>query len=134
MTSAQVGDQSKSAYYTFGAQYRYTSNLREHPLFIKPKYKSIKKELYQYFVRENEATDKQQLLDFQMRTLQSLLQRNPEMQSILETLSAGESISYARKNVRPLWIDPEHTTSELKNDEEVEIFDVIKLENQNCLQ
>eukprot|EP01084_Bolivina_argentea_P208878 355948_1 len=48
-------DQTKTSYYSFGTQYKYTNNLKEHPLFVKPKYHSFKQELVEYFKRLNET-------------------------------------------------------------------------------
>ncbi len=53
----QMNSSSKAQYYSFGAQYRYTENLQNHHLYVKPKYSSVKEELFGYFRRNNEKAD-----------------------------------------------------------------------------
>eukprot|EP01084_Bolivina_argentea_P250015 418726_1 len=123
------GDQSKTSYYSFGEQYRYTHNLTKHPLFIKPKYTSVKEDLYQFFLRENIVKDKQMLLDSQIDTLQSLLPQNPEFQSIVTKLSRNpnELVSHDNKHLTCLLFDLNDIPTQLKDD-------LIILENLNSLK
>eukprot|EP01084_Bolivina_argentea_P276165 471176_1 len=67
-SSSNISD----SYYAFGEQYRYTDSNSHHPLYIKPKYESIKNELVQYFTATNLENDKYQLLSKQMSKIASM--------------------------------------------------------------
>eukprot|EP01084_Bolivina_argentea_P313843 543549_1 len=72
ITSVSTDDESKVPYYAFGEQYRYTPNLQEHPLFIKPKYRNIKHELLEYFKRINTKTDTENLVNGQLDIINTM--------------------------------------------------------------
>eukprot|EP01084_Bolivina_argentea_P271196 461367_1 len=63
---------SKYYYYSFGTQFKYTENLSDHPLHLKPRFKDLKKELIQYFMTVNEANDLPRLLQTQLDEIKSM--------------------------------------------------------------
>eukprot|EP01084_Bolivina_argentea_P094696 170259_1 len=88
---------STPGYYSFGQQYRYTTNLH-HPLYVNPKYMTIKEELYEYFKGINEQGDLQILLHSQLHIIQS---SKPTLQPILKQLLYEQQIT----DFEVLWID-----------------------------
>eukprot|EP01084_Bolivina_argentea_P271197 461371_1 len=58
--------------YAFGEQYRYTSNFCHHPLYIKPKYTSLKDELVNYFISAHKKEDELALIQKQMELIKSI--------------------------------------------------------------
>ena len=85
----QEKNDEKAQYYSFGTQYRYTSNLREHPLFVQPKYASLKEELHEYLKRINGKDDTAKLSQKQLKIIDSM---NPKLQSILKQFVNGDSV------------------------------------------
>eukprot|EP01084_Bolivina_argentea_P022961 42733_1 len=68
----QVDAVASENYYAFGEQYRYTPNFSHHPLYVKPKYKSIKEELIEYLKSINRKHDELTLLQNQIETIKSM--------------------------------------------------------------
>eukprot|EP01083_Nonionella_stella_P106154 305891_1 len=44
------------SYFALGEQYRYTNNLKRHPLYIEPKFRSLKEEFADFFKRQLQRT------------------------------------------------------------------------------
>eukprot|EP01084_Bolivina_argentea_P179939 310897_1 len=94
---------TKALYYSFGTQYKYTKDLEQHPLYVKPKYESIKEELYEYHKRINETKDANILLYRQLMTIQ---QMKPSLQPILQHVVQKEYFEYFDEtvdNIDLLW-------------------------------
>eukprot|EP01084_Bolivina_argentea_P253232 425303_1 len=110
-TTIMTVENETDAYYSFGKQYRYTKNLREHPFYVKPKFSSLKTELHEYFIQN----EKQVLLERQIKTIKSF---PTNLQAILTSLVKGS-------------IFPEMKT-EIEFDREscMEIFWMDKLKNK----
>eukprot|EP01084_Bolivina_argentea_P274563 468031_1 len=83
VTELETNEAIKPSYYSFGEQYRYTANLRQHPLFVSAKYESIKEELYEYFKKLNESNDKIALLQSQLNSINSDID-STELQSMMK--------------------------------------------------
>eukprot|EP01084_Bolivina_argentea_P238311 400377_1 len=83
-------NKNELSYYAFGEQYRYTDNLREHPLYIKPKHESIKTELFTYFYNLNHVTDNSILLSGQSEVINSM---EPDAQSLLHKIVNVQQIT-----------------------------------------
>eukprot|EP01084_Bolivina_argentea_P091329 164421_1 len=67
-------NKQKNSYYAFGEQYRYTNNFKrmDHPWFVSNKYPSLRKELCEFLKRINETTDKKNLLNSQLETIENI--------------------------------------------------------------
>eukprot|EP01084_Bolivina_argentea_P152152 265456_1 len=65
-------EKSAVSYYSFGQQFKYTENLNSHPLYIKPKYKDIKQEIFEYFKAVNLTLDTINLFESQSNTVKSM--------------------------------------------------------------
>eukprot|EP01084_Bolivina_argentea_P205109 350436_1 len=105
---------SEPGYYSFGTQYKYTKNLQDHPLYVKPKFNDLKQELIEYFMRINKETDSMKLLHYQLDKIESM---NISVQPILKDFVLETNTN---DNVSTLWdIDAEQkyndTTSKLIN-------------------
>eukprot|EP01084_Bolivina_argentea_P061829 113031_1 len=85
---------SKAQYYSFGTQYRYTKNLKNHPLYVKPKYATIKDELYEYFKRINQEHDLDLLLESQSNAILTI---NPDLHQYIKNQQVV--------NAEVLWIN-----------------------------
>eukprot|EP01083_Nonionella_stella_P208093 755436_1 len=51
-TIANNSNHSELSYFSLGQQYRYTTHLQKHPLYVKPRFASLKEELACYFERD----------------------------------------------------------------------------------
>eukprot|EP01084_Bolivina_argentea_P048384 89163_1 len=103
---------SKVSYYSFGQQYKYTANFKEHPLFVTAKYNNIKEELFQYFRRERE--EKQKYED-------DSSQHEDIAQSVLNDLIKFNSIPY--DTINAIW------KGDIQDDAIEEKYDAIAMEN-----
>eukprot|EP01084_Bolivina_argentea_P096722 173868_1 len=83
-------DSKSHGKYSFGVQYRYTDNLREHPLFIKPKHNSVKKELIEYFIELNKKKDLSTLLQAQSEIITCI---DPSIQFVGTKLIKAERLT-----------------------------------------
>eukprot|EP01083_Nonionella_stella_P270837 917360_1 len=56
---------SELSYFSFGEQYRYTNNLKRHPLYIEPKFGSLimKEEFADFFKRQLQITQQERIDD-----------------------------------------------------------------------
>lgn len=61
-------DEKKKEYYSFGEKYLYNPKLSNSPLFVQPRYASIKDELLQYYARVNEEDSSEEVLQEQTNT------------------------------------------------------------------
>eukprot|EP01084_Bolivina_argentea_P225578 381171_1 len=101
-------EHSKVPYYSFGQQYRYTDNLKEHPFYIQQKYKSFYQELCNYFERINGVEDVKILLHSQTHTTQTLEQSeiHPILLEIIHQKDFNHDV-IDEKNCAGLWIEDE---------------------------
>eukprot|EP01084_Bolivina_argentea_P199105 340764_1 len=79
--------------YSFGIQYRYTTNLQQHPFYVKSKHLNLKKELKEYFIRVNKEKDSKILLECQRETIQSM-----QSKSLIENPTEMSYIDAKREN------------------------------------
>eukprot|EP01084_Bolivina_argentea_P048117 88672_1 len=88
---------SSELYYAFGEQYRYTSNLKHHPLYIKPRYTSLKEELIQYLISVNRIHDEHVVATKQIVSMESI---NPKFAQLLsELFNYGVNICKYTKSI-----------------------------------
>eukprot|EP01083_Nonionella_stella_P270836 917357_1 len=80
---------SELSYFALGEQYRYTNNFKRHPLYIQPKFGSLKEEFMDFFQRQLQRTQ-QQHIDEMM---------DPTTQLILKDLVTERG----HLSLRPLW-------------------------------
>eukprot|EP01084_Bolivina_argentea_P159457 277713_1 len=85
VTAAVNENVSQKQYYSFGTQYRYTKDLKFHPLHVVPRYTSLKEEFGHYLSQIHSASDKIMLLHTQLETVRSM-SINPQVQSFLKRL------------------------------------------------
>eukprot|EP01084_Bolivina_argentea_P179935 310887_1 len=78
-------DTVNESYYSFGQQYRYTYNLKQHPFYVKSKYNSLKQELEAYFVDMYNQTDAEILIQSQLKMIQEM-DTDHDLQSMLTTI------------------------------------------------
>eukprot|EP01084_Bolivina_argentea_P290790 499614_1 len=114
-----IADDSTAQYCSFGTQYRYTQNLKQHPLYVQPKYATFKDEMHEFFARINKENHARMLLQSQLQTIDSFI---PILQPILIQFVTEENISNADHDV--LWIDDE--TENTQNEQ------FTSIENKNC--
>eukprot|EP01084_Bolivina_argentea_P147563 258159_1 len=112
-----VENENKTYYYSFGAQYRYTQNLQQHPLYVKSKYNTLKEELEAYFRGiQNPEKDSGVLFQTQLKKIESI---DANLRPILRTIVNFPSV----KN-----ISLETTTSYRQHN--TSIFQLLKNEDQ----
>ena len=76
-----------STNYSFGVAFKYTANLRRHPLFVAPKYDNMQRELIEYFLTVNKDKDLAGLRQSQSDIVASM---SPLTQSIARKLIVGQ--------------------------------------------
>eukprot|EP01084_Bolivina_argentea_P091326 164417_1 len=82
--------ESNHQYYSFGVQYKYTANLKDHPFYIYPKYAHIKDELFEYLLRINQKSDLAVLLHNQLECIKNM---KPSLQEMLTMFITTENVS-----------------------------------------
>eukprot|EP01084_Bolivina_argentea_P083744 151611_1 len=121
VTSANMN----SSYYSFGEQFRYTPNLVDHPLFVEPKYQTLKQEVFEHIKSINEEFDINILLQSQLQTINSLPPEFHKLKPLLKKIINEETIN--DNDINCLW------NNEYKLNVDDGILQLIKLENKNCL-
>eukprot|EP01083_Nonionella_stella_P025952 71453_1 len=91
---ANTSNNSQLSYFALGEQYRYTRNLERHPLYVEPRFQSLKEELTDYFKRD--------LLKIQK---QCIAEMDPTIQPILKELITQKRKYFTNDALNPLWID-----------------------------
>eukprot|EP01083_Nonionella_stella_P080509 221309_1 len=122
---AEKNDESKVSNYAFGVQYKYTKNFTEHPLYVAPKYKDIKDELYEYLKKTNQRRDEDMLLQSQLDVIDSMA---PHVQAML-TRFVSEDTMHNQIDLTPLWINETDT-----DDGNETIIDLFKVQSINWVQ
>eukprot|EP01083_Nonionella_stella_P025951 71452_1 len=91
-----IDTNSELSYFALGTQYRYTRNLERHPLFVEPRFSSLKEEIEDYFQRDLLKTQKQHIAEM-----------DPSMQPILNELITPDQKrkDFSNDALKPLWID-----------------------------
>ena len=100
ITEIKVEDdekESKLQYYAFGTQFKYTENLKEHPLYVKAKYKDLNQELFAYLMRVNTKSDGAKWNEKKLEIIQTM---DAKLQPILKQFLNNEPI----KNENVLWL------------------------------
>eukprot|EP01084_Bolivina_argentea_P083742 151608_1 len=119
ITSIPSYNESTVSYYSFGKRYKYTHNLRNHPLYVSPTYRDVnqveksknksrfkdfKEELYEYFKRENEQDDMDGLKESQLYTISSM---DADLQPTLNQVVKNDVVDITLENV---WMDDVKTS------------------------
>eukprot|EP01084_Bolivina_argentea_P091701 165054_1 len=113
-----VHNKETNSYYSFGTQFRYTKNLQHHPLYVESKYPTLKKEIYEYFKEENEASDAYILQEHQLTVIKQFDSNTQE--NVFDSNTQSFLLSVIMKNetvndTYVLWHDNE-IESEYKYD------------------
>eukprot|EP01084_Bolivina_argentea_P317904 551223_1 len=150
-----ISSNTDSKNYSFGTQYRYTPNLSFHPLYVEPKYSSLKMEMVEYFKRVNQQGDEDMLLCNQLTNIETMKQQlqplsfelfgkqiNQKSKDIvcgyLRILYFSKQIPSNIYNVVLLYYyDIQNSVAmiwqDLNNDQEKnDIFKIIQTESENC--
>eukprot|EP01083_Nonionella_stella_P208094 755440_1 len=91
---ANTSNNSQLSYFALGEQYRYTRNLERHPLYVEPRFQSLKEELTDYFKRDLLKIQKQRIAEM-----------DPTIQPILKELITQKRKYFTNDALNPLWID-----------------------------
>eukprot|EP01084_Bolivina_argentea_P214608 364334_1 len=150
-----VSSNTNSKNYSFGTQYRYTPNLSYHPLYIQPKFTSLKEEVIEYFTEINRQNDANTLLCAQltnMDKIENVLQplsfeliTNQIHQNSKDIVCGFLKNLYYEKNIPDnvynvvlfYYYDIQNSAKILWNDqhkkeEKTELFQIIEIESENC--
>eukprot|EP01084_Bolivina_argentea_P201936 345096_1 len=111
---------SDTSYYSFGRQYRYTKNFSKHPLYISPKYQTLKQEIVEYFKTKNHIHDIAILMGIQVETITSM---SPSLQPMLLNLINGDLDNMVVDDL--IW------NVNGNDDEKMELLTIIELEEVN---
>eukprot|EP01084_Bolivina_argentea_P160601 279655_1 len=114
----------RESYYSFGTQYRYTSNFATHPLHIEAKYNSIKEELVEYFKSMNEKQDKANLFHSQTDTINYMNSNDQALSLQLINEKYDELEEW-------IWIED---IKEDIDDEKDKLLRIVQMENANSIR
>eukprot|EP01084_Bolivina_argentea_P196813 337373_1 len=113
-------------YYSFGEQYHYTNNLKNHPLYVEPKFENIQQELFEYFKRLNQENDKAILLGKQTSKIESISNAsNQHLQQLVHSIVKNHIVSDNMFNDKCWYDDTQFGAAKTG-------IDMIKLQYINC--
>merc|ERR1711971_723746 len=110
ITESTVNEEYKSnQFYSFGEKFIYNPKLKNNPMFVEPKYATLKEEWHAYLVRVNRKDDEAKLLREQLQIIETM---DKKLRPLLREMINGHPVAHGDA----LWIgDANKSYEQLKN-------------------